>query len=1044
MRLEQRLVLNRYLHHLFGADGLESLKQALSAVVEGPSGDGQSHFFHALAGRRELQVPVDDLRDYDTRIVDYEARLGRSRGGLKFRYFQYLALLYTEVLLDRLTRDPSALVAEVNGFLERLQRQGRLAGFPRFEVEDLRRLAFFLATGAGKTLLLHANLWQVEHYLRHGRRPDALVRRADGRREFGGIYLITPNEGLSQQHLEEFALSAIEASHLVHDPAGLPSLFGPRVQVVEISKLADTATGDGVSVPVEALGTANLVFVDEGHKGVGTEAQTWKTRQKQISAEGLLLEYSATFAQAVGAASRRVKESLLEEYGKSIVFDYSYRHFYHENFGKDFEVLNLESVNEDQAHDLLLGGLLMFYQQVHVYRAHGPELHRYRIEPPLWVFLGSKVNAVFTRGGQRRSDVATAVEFLRRFLEDREWAVRAIGQTMAGESGLHDPVQHEDVFKPRLGHLFGAAEDLYTRICRDVFHGRGGLGVLEIKGADGELGLRASTPDHPDHPYFGVINIGDVSPFKALLEQTGMEVREDHFTGSLFGDVNRADSSVNILIGAKKFVEGWSSWRVSTMGLLNMGRGEGSQVIQLFGRGVRLRGRDRSLRRSAARRDPDPAAPTVLRQLETLTILGWNADYLAAFQAMLDQEELQPPVEIPVRRLFDDVAELPVPRTREGYSAAGETWVLAADPNVRTVVDLTSRAAVLAGGAMRAIDMGETREISFADGSPYLGLVDPDALLTSLLEYKTKKGYRNLFVARSALAPILARAVVRMDRKDLKNPGRVQNAAERALTSYVDRFVASRERAAESLNLTPGVLRVQERIPTSYTVRVGSEELLARIQALLADPPGLYADGGMPLPRLHFDRHLWSPLLLKPAEQYEIDLQISPPGLEEGEEQFIKDLRSFWADHHGDPEFTDRELFVLRNLPGSGVGFFQRSDFFPDFILWLTGPDGGTRVRFVEPHGMHHGGLEGNADKSAAFHELWRLNTQADFQTAGLDVGGYLVTQTALADIPGAQAKTWSELREACYLLPQHDDYIATVLAEAGPANAGENNPPAV
>jgi hypothetical protein len=89
VRLEQRLVLNRYLHHLFGADGLESLKQALSAVVEGPSGDGQSHFFHALAGRRELQVPVDDLRDYDTRIVGYEARLGRGRGGLKLRYFQY-------------------------------------------------------------------------------------------------------------------------------------------------------------------------------------------------------------------------------------------------------------------------------------------------------------------------------------------------------------------------------------------------------------------------------------------------------------------------------------------------------------------------------------------------------------------------------------------------------------------------------------------------------------------------------------------------------------------------------------------------------------------------------------------------------------------------------------------------------------------------------------------------------------------------------------------------------------------------------------------
>ena len=47
-------------------------------------------------------------------------------------------------------------------------------------------------------------------------------------------------------------------------------------------------------------------------------------------------------------------------------------------------------------------------------------------------------------------------------------------------------------------------------------------------------------------------------------------------------------STIHILIGAKKFMEGWSSYRVSTMGLLNVGKTEGSQIIQLFGRGVGL------------------------------------------------------------------------------------------------------------------------------------------------------------------------------------------------------------------------------------------------------------------------------------------------------------------------------------------------------------------------------------------------------------------------------------------------------------------------
>ena len=60
-----------------------------------------------------------------------------------------------------------------------------------------------------------------------------------------------------------------------------------------------------------------------------------------------------------------------------------------------------------------------------------------------------------------------------------------------------------------------------------------------------------------------------------------------------------------VLIGSKKFTEGWSSWRVSTMGLMNVGQGEGAQIIQLFGRGVRLKGHCMSLKRSGKIDLPD-------------------------------------------------------------------------------------------------------------------------------------------------------------------------------------------------------------------------------------------------------------------------------------------------------------------------------------------------------------------------------------------------------------------------------------------------------
>ena len=37
---------------------------------------------------------------------------------------------------------------------------------------------------------------------------------------------------------------------------------------------------------------------------------------------------------------------LIEEYGKAIAFDYSYRYFYGDGYGKDFTILNLQQEND--------------------------------------------------------------------------------------------------------------------------------------------------------------------------------------------------------------------------------------------------------------------------------------------------------------------------------------------------------------------------------------------------------------------------------------------------------------------------------------------------------------------------------------------------------------------------------------------------------------------------------------------------------------------------------------------------------------------------
>ena len=85
----------------------------------------------------------------------------------------------------------------------------------------------------------------------------------------------------------------------------------------------------------------------------------------------------------------------------------------------------------------------------------------------------------------------------------------------------------------------------------------------------------------------------NVSSVKKLCDRCEahreMVVGKREFGDSLFRGLNDDTSTVNLLVGAKKFTEGWSSWRVSSMGLMNIGRNEGAQIIQLFGRGVRLK-----------------------------------------------------------------------------------------------------------------------------------------------------------------------------------------------------------------------------------------------------------------------------------------------------------------------------------------------------------------------------------------------------------------------------------------------------------------------
>jgi hypothetical protein len=110
----------------------------------------------------------------------------------------------------------------------------------------------------------------------------------------------------------------------------------------EIIVLENTKLGDkdqDTIVSVKRFGNRNVVFVDEGHRGSSSGKEgKWQKYRDELCFNGFSFEYSATFGQAIAASNDK---SLSERYGKCIIFDYSYKHFYGDGYGKDYNIINL-------------------------------------------------------------------------------------------------------------------------------------------------------------------------------------------------------------------------------------------------------------------------------------------------------------------------------------------------------------------------------------------------------------------------------------------------------------------------------------------------------------------------------------------------------------------------------------------------------------------------------------------------------------------------------------------------------------------------------
>lgn len=299
-----------------------------------------------------------------------------------------------------------------------------------------------------------------------------------------------------------------------------------------------------------------------------------------------------------------------------------------------------------------------------------------------------------------------------------------------------------------------------------------------------------------------------------LLEadDSGVTLMEDAISDSLFQGINEPDSRIEMLVGAKKFMEGWNSWRVSNMGLLNIGRKEGSEIIQLFVRGVRLRGMNFSLKRSAVLAGKHPEHLPIL---ETLNIFAVRANYMTQFREYLERGgmETEGTVSLPLPiRLNEDFLNqgLLISRIPEDRKFAEERDILLeADPKIQVRVDMALRVEAVESQdgkiLRRETTAGQDRPIP----AECLHWLDWDRLYLELLKYKERNGMSNLAIPLSAPREIIAarepgRCYRLVADDTLFHPAafagleRLHEAVLTILRKYVDKFYRDRKKRWES------------------------------------------------------------------------------------------------------------------------------------------------------------------------------------------------------------------------------------------------------
>ena len=502
------------------------------------------------------------------------------------------------------------------------------------------------------------------------------------------------------------------------------------------------------------------------------------------------------------------------------------------------------------------------------------------------------------------------------------------------------------------------------------------------------------------------------------------------------------------------------------MGLLNMGQGEGSQIIQLFGRGVRLKGKGMSLKRSRPNERPKGVH---LERLETLNIV--RANYMATFKDYLKEEGITPSDEVitldfPTKSNLPAGKRLKTLKLKDGYKdnqirgfkRTHFPWLYEVPADFagkiklpHATLDLYPRIEALSSKEGSAAKIAPDARHKGKLDRAAMAMFDWDAVFLALQEYKLLKAWSNLRLDRQRLIDFCTGSdawyTLFIPQAELAinvfaDVNKQQGILVQLLTEYTDRFYQALKAGYEGqfydvAYITDdhgSMLKLYEfEIDATDDGREYESKLNALKDLVATGKIGEASKWNVPhMVAISFARHLYYPLMA-PDVTGNLPLKMRPLAFDSPSEvQFVRDLEAFYNSPAAKDLLSGRSLYLLRNADtqATGLGFARAGNFYPDFLLWLVDHASGQQwLSFVDPKGIRN--LDLNDPKLGLFSEIKDRQTELD--DPSLVLNAFILSYTNHSDLLNVGTAGSKAGLEECNVLFMEDgreEYLGKMLAK--------------